>query len=113
MRAITVAHPEQPALHGDLPEVGVLHPAQSPEGLELRVARDVGRGVDRCDGRLRLLELRHDLVAGVAGHPAADRLVELVGVLGPLAAGREPRLLDQIRPPHQLHHPFGDALRAG
>ena len=48
-----------------------------------------------------------------ARDPAADGLVQLVGVLRPRPAGGEPRLGDEVRPPDQPQHPFGDALRAG
>ena len=31
---------------------------------------------------------------------------------GPLGTAAKPWLVDQVRTPHQAHHPFGDALRA-
>ena len=58
----------------------------------LRVRHQVGHVVDRREGRLGRLEDADHLVEVVLRDPAADRRVELVGVLGPLLAALEPGL---------------------
>ena len=56
-------------------------------------ASDVADVVDRRDRRLRLLERGDDLVARRArAIQTRDRLVELVGVLGPFARRRRTRV---------------------
>ena len=63
---------------------------------DVRVLDDVLGVVDRGDRGAGLGEGGDDLVPGALGDPAADVLVEQVGVLGPGAAGGEPRLVDDL-----------------
>ena len=65
---------------------------------------------DGRDGRPGLGELV-DHVLGVAlGDPRADGRVELVLVLDPPGVACEPRLVDDVAPPHQAHGPLRGGL---
>ena len=62
----------------------------------VRVLDEVAGVVDRSDRGAGLLERGQHVVAGALGDPVADVGVEQVGVLGPAAAGGEPRLVDDL-----------------
>ena len=108
-----LGEPERHVLEPDRSELVVVDGDDAAERGVLRVVEDVGGGVDRGDGGLGLLERGDHLVAVALGDPGADGVVELVGVLRALAAGGEPRLVDQLGAPDQPHHPLRDRLRAG
>ena len=105
--------PEEDVLHLDGSELGVVDARDGLEGLVLGVVDDVLDAVDGGDGGAGLVEGLDDLIAGALGDPGPHRLVELVGVLGPLGALLEPGLVYVLGAPDEAHHALGDVLGAG
>jgi hypothetical protein len=59
---------------------------------------------------LLLLEGGKHLLGRVPTDPCLDRLVQLIGVFEPPCLVDEPRLVDEVGPPDEAHHPHREAL---
>ena len=104
-----LGHPPHHVVLDDPAQVGVVDLGEHAGRADVRVLDQVAGAVDGRDGGAGLGEGGEDLVAGARGDPAADVVVEEVGVLGAGVAGREPRLVDHLGVADQGMHALGDA----
>jgi hypothetical protein len=108
-----VPQAEDQVLHLERAEVLVVDGGDRVRGDDVRVVHELLDVVDRRDGRPASSNAVSTSSRSRAAIHFCTGAVEHLGAAAALPGRGEPRLLDQVRPPDQAHHPLGDRGGAG